>query len=155
MFSTTSKVPSSITVSTMLKSHSSKSLLLHKQLNAWVPPCVLFGWWFSPWELWGVWLVNIFVLPMRLQNPSPTLGFPRSEVGCEHLHMYWSWSGRTSHGTAIPAPLSKCFLTSAIVSGFGVCRWDGSLGSSLFSSLCSTLSSRQEQFWVNIFEISG
>ena len=18
------------------------------------PPCVLFGWWFSPWELWGV-----------------------------------------------------------------------------------------------------
>jgi hypothetical protein len=19
----------------------------------WVPPCVLFGWWFSPWALWG------------------------------------------------------------------------------------------------------
>jgi hypothetical protein len=20
----------------------------------WLPPCVLFGWWFSPWELWRV-----------------------------------------------------------------------------------------------------
>jgi hypothetical protein len=22
--------------------------LLHMQLESWVPPCVLFGWWFSP-----------------------------------------------------------------------------------------------------------
>jgi hypothetical protein len=29
--------------------------LLHIQLEPWVPPCVLFGWWFSPWERgWGV-----------------------------------------------------------------------------------------------------
>ena len=27
--------------------------LLHMQLEPWVPPCVIFGWWFSPWELWG------------------------------------------------------------------------------------------------------
>jgi hypothetical protein len=27
--------------------------LLHTQLEPWVPPCVLFGWWFS---LWGYWL---------------------------------------------------------------------------------------------------
>jgi hypothetical protein len=27
--------------------------LLHMQLEPWVPPCVLFGWWFSPWESWG------------------------------------------------------------------------------------------------------
>jgi hypothetical protein len=26
--------------------------LLHMQLEPWVPPCVLFGWWFSPRELW-------------------------------------------------------------------------------------------------------
>jgi hypothetical protein len=32
--------------------------LLHMQLEPWVPPCVLFGWWFSPWELWGVWLAG-------------------------------------------------------------------------------------------------
>ena len=30
----------------------------------------LFGWWFSPWELWGYWLVHIVVPPMGLQNPS-------------------------------------------------------------------------------------
>jgi hypothetical protein len=31
---------------------------LHMQLEPWVAPCVLFGWWFSPWELLGgVWLV--------------------------------------------------------------------------------------------------
>jgi hypothetical protein len=23
------------------------------RLKPWVPPCVLFGWWFSPRELWG------------------------------------------------------------------------------------------------------
>jgi hypothetical protein len=43
---------------------------LHMQLEPWVPPCVLFGWWFSPWELWGYWLVHIAVPPMGLQTPS-------------------------------------------------------------------------------------
>jgi hypothetical protein len=42
--------------------------LLHVT-KPWVPPCVHFGWWFSPWELWGYWLVDI-VLPMELQIPS-------------------------------------------------------------------------------------
>jgi hypothetical protein len=33
--------------------------------NPQAPPCVLLGWWFSPWEIWvGVWLVDIVVLPM-------------------------------------------------------------------------------------------
>jgi hypothetical protein len=40
--------------------------LLHMQLE----PCVLFGWWFSPWELWGVWLIDIVVLPVGLKTPS-------------------------------------------------------------------------------------
>jgi hypothetical protein len=40
------------------------------QLEPWVPPCVFFGWWFSPRELWGYWLVHIVVSPMGLQNPS-------------------------------------------------------------------------------------
>jgi hypothetical protein len=43
--------------------------LLHMQLEPWVPSCVLFGWWFSPWELCWVWLVDV-VLPMELQTPS-------------------------------------------------------------------------------------
>jgi len=33
--------------------------LLHMQLEPWLCPCALFGWWFSPWELW---LVGIVVL---------------------------------------------------------------------------------------------
>jgi hypothetical protein len=33
-------------------------------------PCVFPCWWLSPWEFWGVWLVDIVVLPMGLQTPS-------------------------------------------------------------------------------------
>jgi hypothetical protein len=43
--------------------------LLHMQLDPCVPPCVLFVWWFSPWELWIIWLVDI-VLPMVMQTPT-------------------------------------------------------------------------------------
>jgi hypothetical protein len=42
--------------------------LLHMQLDPWVSPGVLFGWWCSPWELWGLWLIDI-ILPMGLQIP--------------------------------------------------------------------------------------
>jgi hypothetical protein len=33
------------------------------------PPCILFGWWFSPWELLVVQIVDI-VLPVGLQSPT-------------------------------------------------------------------------------------
>ena len=43
--------------------------LLHMQLELepWVPPCALFGWWFSPWELWvcmsvSGWCILLFLL---------------------------------------------------------------------------------------------
>jgi hypothetical protein len=39
---------------------------LHMQLEPLVPPCVFFGWWFSPWELWEYWLVHIVAPPMGL-----------------------------------------------------------------------------------------
>ena len=42
--------------------------LLHMQLEPWVPPCGLLGWWFSPWELCRVWLVDIFALSVWLQT---------------------------------------------------------------------------------------
>jgi hypothetical protein len=44
--------------------------LLHMQLEPWVPTCVVFGWWSSPWELCWYWLVHIIVPPMGLQTPS-------------------------------------------------------------------------------------
>jgi hypothetical protein len=31
-------------------------------LETWILPHVLFGWWFSPWELGGLWLVDIVAL---------------------------------------------------------------------------------------------
>ena len=40
------------------------------QLEPQVPQCVLFGWWFIPWELWGYWLFHVAILPMELQIPS-------------------------------------------------------------------------------------
>jgi len=43
--------------------------LLHMCLEPWVPSCVLIGWWFSPQELWGFWLVDIVFLVMGLQTP--------------------------------------------------------------------------------------
>ena len=33
------------------------------------------GWWFSPRELWGYWLVHIVVLPMGLQTLQPLQSF--------------------------------------------------------------------------------
>jgi hypothetical protein len=44
--------------------------LLHMQLEPWVSLCIFFDWWFSPWELWGYWLVHIVVPPRGLQTPS-------------------------------------------------------------------------------------
>ena len=44
--------------------------LLYMWLEPWVPPCVLFVWWFIPRELWGYWLVHVVVPPIGLQNSS-------------------------------------------------------------------------------------
>ena len=46
-------------------------------------------------------------------------------VGCKNPHLYQSEFLR---GKLYQAPVSKCFLASIIVSGFGVSRWNGSLG---------------------------
>jgi hypothetical protein len=48
--------------------------------------------------------------------------------GCDHLHLYWSGSGRASRRQLYQAPVSKYFLASTIVSGFGVCMWDAGVG---------------------------
>jgi hypothetical protein len=47
--------------------------LVHMQLEPWVPPCVFFSWWFSPWELSGYCLVHVVVPPIGLQAPSAPL----------------------------------------------------------------------------------
>ena len=114
----------------------------------WVPLWVLFGWWFSPWEGWGVLLVDI-VLPIGLQTPSassellpPTPPFGSLCSGrwlAESIYICKPQE-ESLPGQLYQAPVSKHFLVSAIVTGFAVCRWDGSLcekvsGWSFFQSL--------------------
>jgi hypothetical protein len=115
--------------------HSTKGLSshwcptrLHMWLVPWVPPCVLLGWWFSPWELGGLWVVHIVVLSMGLQTPSapsvlsltPPLGTP-----CSVQWLAESILICIGHALAQPlrrqlyqAPVSMHFLASTIVSGF-------------------------------------
>jgi hypothetical protein len=99
--------------------------LLHIHLEPWVPPCVLFGWWFSPWELWGYWLVHIIVPPMELQTPStPWVLSLTSSLG---TLCFVQWMAVSIHvcicqalteplrSQLYQAPISKHLLASTIV----------------------------------------
>jgi hypothetical protein len=67
------------------------------QLEPLVLSCAFFGWWFSPWELWEVWLDNI-VLPYGVANPfsssSPSPNFFIgvqvfiSMIGWKYVYLY-------------------------------------------------------------------
>jgi hypothetical protein len=94
--------------------------------------CVLFGWWFSPWELWG-YLVGWYCCssyevanPFSSKSPCPNSPFGSlSSVQC--LAVYFCICiGLTLAepliGQLYQAPVSKHFLTPAIVSWFGVSR---------------------------------
>jgi hypothetical protein len=105
--------------------------LLHRQREPCVPPCVFFGWWFSPRELWGYWLVHIVVPPMQLQTPSaPWVLSLASSLGtlCSvqwmtvsiHFCIFQAL-GEPLRRQLYQAPASKLLLASAIVSEFGSC----------------------------------
>ena len=118
-----------------------------------VPPCVLFGWWFSPWELWGHWLVHIVLPPMGLQTLSAPLVLslaPPFETLCLVQWLPVSINFCICQALAEPlrrqvyqAPVSQHLLASIIVSGFGNCTQDGLPGGfplgGLFFNLSSTL----------------
>jgi hypothetical protein len=82
-------------------------------------------------------LVVTVVLPMRLQTPSaPTVLALTCPLGPCSIQC-WPVFIHICIGLALAellrrqlycAPVSKYFLASATVSGFGVSRWDGSLG---------------------------
>jgi hypothetical protein len=107
-------------------------LLLLMQLEPWVPPCMLFGWWFSPKELRGYWLVHIVVLPMGLQTPSApwvlSLGTSLGDSvlcsmeGCDHPFLYLSGTCRASQETAISGSCQQMWGKVFIVKEEG-CRW--------------------------------
>jgi hypothetical protein len=86
-----------------------------------IPPCVLFGWWFSPWELWRYSFVHIAVSPMGLQAPSapsvlslaPPLGTLCSlspMVDWGHPPLYLSGIGRGSQETAISGTCQQAIV---------------------------------------------
>jgi hypothetical protein len=115
---------------------SYKVILCHKpQPEPSVPPCVLFGWFFSPWEFW---LVDIVTLPMELKMPSvpsvlsliPPLG-----TQCSDHWLALSIYLCICQALAEPlrrkpnlAPLCKDLLASTEVSWFVYCIWDRSPG---------------------------
>jgi hypothetical protein len=83
---------------------------------------VYSGWWFSPWELWLVQLVDI-VLPKGLQSPSAPSVLPLAlSFGFAGLVQWLAVSICICIGQVLAeplreqpyqAPVSKCFLTSA------------------------------------------
>jgi hypothetical protein len=92
--------------------------------------CVLFGWWFSLWELWVVWLVDIAVLPIGLQSLTLPLGSSCS-VQCLAVSMCICLSqvlGDPPRGQSFQAPVCKHIKASGKASGFGICTCDGSKG---------------------------
>ena len=134
-------------------------------LEPWVPPCVLIGWWFSPWEpscCSVSWYCSSYGVAIPFSSFSLS---PNSSI--EALSLMVDWVPQYDIGQALAEPLrrqpyqipvNKHFLASTVVSGFGVCRWNGSPGrrslDGLSFSLCSTcscISFRQELFWVKVF----
>ena len=85
--------------------------LLHMQLEPWVLPCVLFGWWFNPGELWGILVGSYCCSSYGAANPFSSLdSFSSSSTGdsalssmvdWEHSPLYLSGTGRVSQETAL------------------------------------------------------
>ena len=53
--------------------HRTKDLSFHwcmTRLSCATYAGILLCWWLSPWEFWGIWLVDIVILPIGLQTPS-------------------------------------------------------------------------------------
>ena len=131
--------------------------LLHMQLEPWDSPCVLFGWWFTSWEIWG-WgvLAGLYCLSSYgLKTPSaPSVLFLTTPLG---IPCSVPWLAASIHlcichvlaevlGIQIyQIPVSKHFSTPIIVSAFSDCIWDRFLGRAVsgwpfLQSLIHTLS---------------
>ena len=136
------------------------SSLLCMQLDPWVAPCVIFGWWFSPWELWGDlvgWyccssygVANHFSSFSPFSNSSIVNSMLSPMVGCEHPPLSQSLA-KPLRRQIYQALVSNHFLESEIMSGFGVSiRMDPQVGLSLdehfFKCFSVMLNSSVENF---------
>ena len=112
------------------------------QLEPWVPHvCSLVGGLF-PGSSGGSGCLILLFFSVGLQIPSaPSELLLTPPLGSPHLVQWLVASIYNCIGRALAEPLRgqpyqvpviKCFLASAIVSGFGVCMWDGTpVGQSL------------------------
>ena len=90
------------------------------------------------WEAYGVWLVDIVVLPMRLQTSSvPSVLSLTPPLGTMHTVQWFVESiclcicevlAEPLRRQPYQAPVSKHFLAFSTVLGFGDCIWDESPG---------------------------
>jgi hypothetical protein len=116
---------------------------------------VLFGWWFTPWEFWGCWLVHTVVPPMGLQTPSapwilslaPPLGILcLVQWLAKSIHLFICQAlAKSLRRQLYQSPVGKHLLAFTIVSGFDSSVWDGSQGGEVsgwpfLQSLLNTLS---------------
>jgi hypothetical protein len=110
--------------------HQQGHLLLHMWVETWVPPCVLFGWWFSPWELWVTgWFILLFLLwaahPFSSFGPfssSSIEDYVLSPMACsEYPPLYLSGTGRASQETAISGSCQLALVGICNGVGFGGC----------------------------------
>jgi hypothetical protein len=92
--------------------------LPHMLPEPWVSPCVFFGWWSSPQELQGIYPVDTVAPPWDCKDPQDLQyllqflhqGFLLTPmVGCEHVPLYLSGSGRASQETAISGAHQQAF----------------------------------------------
>jgi hypothetical protein len=97
------------------------------------------------------------VLPLALPLGSPGSVWWLAESICNCIGQVLTEPLRVQ---PYQAPVSKCFLASAIVWGFGVWRWDESLGGVItgwffLQSVLHFFLSPPEHFWVKHFEMGG
>jgi hypothetical protein len=94
------------------------------RLEPWVPPCVLFGLWFTLWELWRLLVGSYSCFSYEAANPFSSLGpFSNSStgdpvlspmVGCEHPALYLSGTGRASQETTISGSCQQAVVGFSI-----------------------------------------
>jgi hypothetical protein len=105
--------------------------LLHMQLEPWVPPCVLYGWWFSRWELGGGggWvLVGWYCCSSYgVANPfsplTPPLGSPWLAVSIrlkDRISCVSRWALNLLHSQEC-APVSGLSVPTSMVLGLQEC----------------------------------
>ena len=105
--------------------------LLHMQLEPWIPLCVFFGWWFSPWEFCGLLVSSYCYSSYRAANSSSSLVLsqaPSLGTLCSvqwmamSIHFYICQTlAEALRRELYQVPVSKHLLASTIVYGFGDC----------------------------------